>query len=39
VINRSGLRAILSEKFLEVFSWFESELEEVQHIYEAEKAS
>lgn len=37
VINRAGLRAVLSEKFLEVFGWFETELESVQKIYESQK--
>ena len=39
VINRTGLKAVLSEKFLEVFSWFEDELEEVQKVYENEKVT
>jgi len=37
VINRLGLRTALSEKFLEVFGWFETELENVQKIYESQK--
>ena len=37
VMNRPGLRAVLSEKFLEVFGWFETELENVQKIYESQK--
>ena len=36
-MNRPGLRSVLSEKFLEVFGWFESELEAVQTIYESKK--
>ena len=28
---------MLSEKFLEVFGWFETELENVQKIYESQK--
>ena len=36
-MNRPGLRSVLSEKFLEVFGWFESELEAVQTIYENKK--
>lgn len=36
-MNRPGLRAVLSEKFLEVFGWFETELENVQKIYESQK--
>lgn len=39
VMNRPGLRSVLSEKFLEVFGWFESELEAVQTIYESKKES
>lgn len=39
VMNRPGLRAELSEKFLEVFGWFEAELETVQKIYESQKVS
>ena len=38
-MNRPGLRSVLSEKFLEVFGWFESELEAVQNIYESQKVS
>jgi len=37
VINRSSLKSILSEKYLEVFTWFETELEDVQKVYEEEK--
>ena len=37
VINRPGLRTVLSEKYLEVFGWFETELESVQKIYESQK--
>lgn len=36
-MNRPGLRSVLSEKFLEVFGWFESELEAVQTVYESQK--
>ena len=38
-MNRPGLRAVLSEKFLEVFGWYEAELETVQKIYESQKVS
>ena len=30
---------MLSEKFLEVFGWFETELESVQKIYESQKVN
>lgn len=39
VLNRTGLKAVLSEKFLEVFGWFEDELEDVQKVYENEKVT
>ena len=39
MINRPGLRTVLSEKYLEVFGWFETELESVQKIYESQKVS
>ena len=39
VINRTGFKAVLSEKVLEVFGWFEEELEDVQRVYESEKVT
>lgn len=36
-MTRSGLKSVLSEKILEVFNWFENELEEVQKLYESQK--
>ena len=38
-MSRPGLKAILSEKIIEVFNWFENELEEVQKLYETHKVS
>ncbi|XP_052708586.1 uncharacterized protein LOC128183562 isoform X10 [Crassostrea angulata] len=37
VQNRSGIRACISEKFVEIFNWYESDLDEVHQIYEAHK--
>ena len=37
VLNRPGLRGILSEKYVAVFSNFEDVLEEVQNLYETQK--
>ena len=28
---------VISEKFIEIFNWYESDLEEIQHIYEKYK--
>ena len=35
--NRPGIRATLAEKFVEIFNWYETDLEEVQEIYEQHK--
>ncbi|WAR07684.1 DYHG-like protein [Mya arenaria] len=35
--NRPGIRATLAEKFVEIFNWYEADLEEVQRIYESHK--
>ncbi|XP_052807484.1 dynein axonemal heavy chain 5-like isoform X7 [Mya arenaria] len=37
--NRPGIRATLAEKFVEIFNWYEADLEEVQRIYESHKES
>ncbi|XP_052242570.1 uncharacterized protein LOC127852659 [Dreissena polymorpha] len=37
VQNRPGIRATLAEKFVEIFNWYEADLEEVQKIYETHK--
>jgi len=37
--NRPGIRASLAEKFVEIFNWYEADLEEVQKIYESHKVS
>lgn len=37
VQNRSGIRACISEKFVEIFNWYELDLDEVHQIYEAHK--
>lgn len=39
VQNRSGIRACISEKFVEIFNWYESDLDEVHQIYEAHKVT
>ncbi|XP_076466964.1 uncharacterized protein LOC143298129 [Babylonia areolata] len=35
--GRQGIRNTVSEKYVEIFNWYESDLEEVQHIYERHK--
>ncbi|XP_060567478.1 dynein axonemal heavy chain 5-like [Ruditapes philippinarum] len=37
VQNRPGIRATLAEKFVEIFNWYEADLEEVHQIYEQHK--
>lgn len=37
VQNRPGIRICISEKFVEIFNWYESDLEEVHQIYDAHK--
>ena len=37
VQNRPGVRATLAEKFVEIFNWYEADLEEVHRIYEQHK--
>ena len=37
--NRQGIRATISEKFVEIFNWYEADLEEVHQIYENNKNS
>ena len=39
VQNRPGIRAPLAEKFVEIFNWYEADLEEVHQIYESHKVS
>ncbi|KAH3729601.1 hypothetical protein DPMN_055573 [Dreissena polymorpha] len=39
VQNRPGIRATLAEKFVEIFNWYEADLEEVQKIYETHKVT
>lgn len=39
VQNRPGIRAPLAEKFVEIFNWYEADLEEVHKIYETHKVS
>ncbi|ESO89151.1 hypothetical protein LOTGIDRAFT_229063 [Lottia gigantea] len=35
--SRPGIRGTISDKFVEVFNWYESDLEDVQKIYEKNK--
>ncbi len=37
MVNRPGLRATFSEKYLAVFANFEDVLEQVQNLYETQK--
>ena len=34
---RPGVRVVISEKFVEIFDWYEGDLDQVQRIYEAHK--
>ena len=35
--NRPGVRGSLAEKFVEIFNWYEGDLDEVQQMYERDK--
>ncbi|CAH1799095.1 unnamed protein product [Owenia fusiformis] len=35
--SRPGVRAAIAEKFVEIFNWYEGDLEEVHHVYEKYK--
>ena len=35
--QRPGVRVVISEKFVEIFNWYEGDLEEIQRIYERHK--
>ncbi|CAL1527205.1 unnamed protein product [Lymnaea stagnalis] len=37
IVNRSGIKGIISDKYIEIFAWYEADLEEVQKIYEKHK--
>ena len=37
VQGRPGIRATVAEKFVEIFNWYETDLEEVHKIYETHK--
>ncbi|XP_052089132.1 uncharacterized protein LOC127725852 isoform X10 [Mytilus californianus] len=39
VQGRPGIRTTIAEKFVEIFNWYETDLEEVQRIYETHKES
>ena len=39
VQGRPGIRATVAEKFVEIFNWYETDLEEVHKIYETHKVS
>ena len=36
---RPGVRMVVSDKFIEAFNWYESDLEEIQQVYEKFKVS
>ena len=35
--SRHGIRGTIAEKYVEIFNWYESDLEEVHQIYERHK--
>ena len=35
--QRPGIRVVISEKFIEIFNWYEGDLEEIQNVYEKYK--
>ena len=37
VQQRSGVRVVISEKFVEIFGWYENDLDMVQQLYEKHK--
>ena len=37
--TRHGIRGTIAEKYVELFSWYEADLEEVQQIYERHKVN
>ena len=39
VQQRPGVRMVVSDKFIEAFNWYESDLEEIQQVYEKFKVS
>ncbi|XP_025098007.1 LOW QUALITY PROTEIN: dynein gamma chain, flagellar outer arm-like [Pomacea canaliculata] len=39
VLNRTGIKATVTDKYVEIFNWYEADLEEVQQIYECHKAN
>lgn len=37
--HRPGVRVVISEKFVEIFNWYETDLDEIQQIYEKHKVN
>lgn len=37
--TRHGIRSTIAEKYVEIFNWYEADLEEVQQIYERHKVT
>ena len=35
--HRPGVRAVVAEKFVEIFTWYESDIDEVHKMYESNK--
>ena len=35
--QRSGVRFVISEKFVEIFNWYEGDLDIIQQLYEKHK--
>ena len=39
VMHRSGMKRTVSEKYIDIFKWYEADLEEVKEMYEKNKVS
>ena len=37
--QRSGVRVVISEKFVEIFNWYEGDLDVIQQLYEKHKVT
>ena len=35
--HRHGVRLVVTEKFVEIFNWYESDLDEIHKLYEKHK--
>ncbi len=37
--QRPGVRVVIAEKFVEIFNWYEGDIDEMQELYEKYKVS